>query len=100
LEPVSKLLSALKTAERSQGLSVISRPHRISCEENVRLARRLLGLSFITLGIPILVKRLPFAKPAPIRGIHLQQADRRSAYRGAPDNKDSVALEVLLNRPA
>jgi hypothetical protein len=43
-----------------------------------------------------LVKRLPFAKPAPIRGVHLQKADRRSAYRGAPDNKDSVALEVLI----
>jgi hypothetical protein len=47
-------------------------------------------------GISILVKRLPFAKPAPIRGVHLQKADRRSAYRGAPDNKDSVALEVLI----
>src|SRR5271165_121571 len=45
---------------------------------------------------PILVKRLPLAKPAPIRCVHLQQADRRSAYRSAPDNKDSVALEVLI----
>jgi hypothetical protein len=33
---------------------------------------------------PILVKRLSFAKPAPIRCIHLQQADRRSPYRSAP----------------
>ena len=41
-------------------------------------------------------QRLPFAQPAPIRGVHLQQADRRSAYRGAPDNQDSVALEVLI----
>jgi len=37
--------------------------------------------------------RLPLAKPAPIRGVHLQQADRRSADRSAPDNDDSVALE-------
>jgi hypothetical protein len=47
-------------------------------------------------GISIFLKRLAFAKPAPIRGVHLQKADRRSAYRGAPDNKDSVALEVLI----
>jgi len=45
---------------------------------------------------PILVKRLPFAKPAPIRGVHLQQPDRRSTYRGAPDDKDSVALEMFI----
>ena len=45
---------------------------------------------------PILVKRLPFAKPAPIRCVHLQQADRRPTYRSPPYNKDSVALEVLI----
>jgi hypothetical protein len=42
------------------------------------------------------VKGLSFAKSSPIRGVHFQQADRRSAYRGSPGNKDSVALEVLF----
>jgi hypothetical protein len=42
------------------------------------------------------VKGLSFAKSSPVRGVHFQQADRRSAYRGSPDNKDSVALEVLF----
>jgi len=55
-----------------------------------------LSLSFISPVIPILVKRLSFPKPTPIRGVHLQQADRRSAYRTATDNKDSVTLEVLF----
>ena len=42
-------------------------------------------------------KRLPFAKATtPICGVHLQQANRRSANRTATDNKDSVALEVLI----
>ena len=45
---------------------------------------------------PILVKRLPFAKSSPIRGVHLQQPDCRPTYRSPPDNKDSVALEVLI----
>ena len=38
-------------------------------------------LSFNSPVFPILVKRLPFAKPAPSRGVHLQQPDR-----GAPDS--------------
>src|SRR5258708_13227735 len=37
-----------------------------------------------------------FSESAAIRGIHLQQADRRSANRCAPDNEDPVALEVLI----
>jgi hypothetical protein len=37
-----------------------------------------------------------FAKPVPIRGVHLQQADRRATYRGAADDKDSVALEMFI----
>jgi hypothetical protein len=41
-------------------------------------------------------KKLPFAKPTPIRGVHPQQAERRSAYRIATENKDSAALEVLI----
>jgi hypothetical protein len=41
-------------------------------------------------------KKLPFPRPPPIRGVHPQQADRRSAYRIATENKDSVALEVLI----
>ena len=45
---------------------------------------------------PFLVKKLPFAKPTPICGVHLKQANRRSANRTATDNKDSVALEVLI----
>jgi hypothetical protein len=43
-----------------------------------------------------LVKRLSFPKPSPIRGVHLQQANRHSANLTAPDNKDSIALEVLF----
>ena len=42
------------------------------------------------------VKGLSFGKSSPIRGVHFQQADRRSAYRGSPGNKDSAALEVLF----
>ena len=53
-------------------------------------------LSFISPVIPILVKRLSFPKPTPIRGVHLQQADRRSANRTATDNKHSIAFEVLI----
>src|SRR5258708_3583598 len=45
---------------------------------------------------PFLVKKLPFAKPPPICGVYLQQANRRSANRTATDNKDSVAFEVLI----
>jgi hypothetical protein len=36
------------------------------------------------------------AKPAPIRSVHLQQANRSSAYRSSSDNDDSVALKVLI----
>ena len=39
---------------------------------------------------------LQLAKPAPIRSIHLQKANRRSAYRSVSDNDDSVALKVLI----
>jgi hypothetical protein len=42
------------------------------------------------------VKKLPCAKPTPICGVQLQQADRRSANRTATDNKHSVAFEVLI----
>ena len=41
-------------------------------------------------------KKSPFAKPTPIRGVHPQQAELHSAYRIATENKDSVALEVLI----
>ena len=41
-------------------------------------------------------KKLPCAKPTPICGVHLQQANRRSANRAATDNKHSVAFEVLI----
>jgi hypothetical protein len=43
-----------------------------------------------------LERNLPFAKPTPVCGIHLQQANRRSANRTATNNKNSVALEVLI----
>ena len=39
---------------------------------------------------------LELANPAPIRSVHLQQANRSSAYRSASDNDDSVALKVLI----
>jgi hypothetical protein len=39
---------------------------------------------------------LQLAKPAPIRSVHLQQANRSSAYRSACDDDDSVALKVLI----
>jgi len=39
---------------------------------------------------------LKLANPAPIRSVHLQQANRSSAYRSASDNDDSVALKVLI----
>ena len=46
--------------------------------------------------VSFLEKRLPFAKATPICGVHLQQANRRSANRTATDNKNSVAFEVLI----
>jgi hypothetical protein len=42
---------------------------------------------------PFLVRKLPCAKPTPICGVHLQQANRRSANLTATDNKHSVAFE-------
>jgi hypothetical protein len=39
---------------------------------------------------------LQLAKPAAIRSIHLQKSNRRSAYRSASDDDDSVALKVLI----
>jgi len=39
---------------------------------------------------------LQLANRAPIRSVHLQQANRSSAYRSASDNDDSVALKVLI----
>ena len=39
---------------------------------------------------------LKLANPAPIRSVHLQQANRSSAYRSASDDDDSVALKVLI----
>jgi hypothetical protein len=36
-------------------------------------------------------------KPAAIRGVYPQQAERRSAYRIAIESEDSVALEVLIH---
>ena len=39
---------------------------------------------------------LQLANPAPIRSVHLQQANRSSAYRSSSDNDDSVALKVLI----
>jgi hypothetical protein len=45
------------------------------------------------------VKKLPCAKPTPICGVHLQQANRRSANRTATDNKHSIASEVRSAHP-
>jgi hypothetical protein len=45
--------------------------------------------------VPFLVKTLK-SYPALIFGIHLQQANRRSANSTETDNKDSVAFEVLI----
>jgi hypothetical protein len=42
------------------------------------------------------ISQLPLAKPTPIRDVHLQKCDGRSAYRSAPDDDDTVALEVLI----
>jgi hypothetical protein len=39
---------------------------------------------------------LQLANPAPIRSVHLQQANRSPAYRSASDNDDSVALKVVI----
>jgi Tn3 transposase DDE domain len=41
-------------------------------------------------------RMLQLAKPAAIGGVHLQQGNRRSAYGGAADNGDSIALKVLI----
>src|SRR5262245_33533528 len=44
----------------------------------------------------LLGRMLQLANPPPIRRVHLQQANRSSAYRSASDNDDSVALKVLI----
>src|SRR6516165_7825293 len=41
-------------------------------------------------------RMLQLANPAPIRSVHLQQANRSPAYRSASDNDDSVALKVVI----
>ena len=41
-------------------------------------------------------RRLQLAKPASIRSVHLQEANRSSSYRGASDDDDSVALKVII----
>jgi hypothetical protein len=41
-------------------------------------------------------KELPFVKPAAIRGVRSQQAERRSAHRIAVESEDFVALEMLI----
>ena len=48
------------------------------------------------IGERYIIRRLQLAKPASIRSIHLQQANRSSAYRGASNDDDSVALKVLI----
>jgi hypothetical protein len=39
---------------------------------------------------------LQLANTTPIRSVHLQQANRCSAYRSTSDHDDSVALKVLI----
>jgi hypothetical protein len=41
-------------------------------------------------------RMLQLANTTPIRSVHLEQANRCSAYRSASDNDDSVALKVLI----
>ena len=72
-----------------------STPQYNARRKNRKSAGDLRVLSFIARYLQFR-KRLPFAKPAPICGVQLQQADRRSTYRGAPDDKDSVALEMFI----
>jgi hypothetical protein len=59
-------------------------------------ARRKTERASWDLRCPFLVKKLPCAKPTPICGVHLQQANRRSANRTATDNKHSIAFEMLI----
>jgi len=63
---------------------------------NIYNARRKTGRTSWDLRCPFLVKKLSFAKPTPICGVHLQQANCRSANRTATDNKHAVAFEVLI----
>ena len=66
------------------------------CLQQTYNARRKIGKASWDLRCPFLVKKLPCAKPTPICGVHLQQANRRSANRTATDNKHSIAFEVLI----